>query len=187
MNGSIRASRARRQAAGCSRLRLCLWTAFLVTAVATHELVAVDGAQWPEVAETSSLRRQLYDVASTGTDCENCQRRGKTTCWGRRPDVEGGGGDWDRTYCCSGSDTFCRRLTYCSDRVTAPVLRAFTCPMDKYRCPWGEEADLRLNNLNTKAALQSRGKTWDRFLIRRDTFCKLHVELERPTAEQLRQ
>lgn len=70
------------------------------------------------------------------------------TCWGKKPSVQGGHGDWDITYCCGPSDTKCNDYTYCSNRVNNKYLKEFTCPIDKFNCPQGSERELNLRLTN---------------------------------------
>ena len=127
-------------------------------------LAGSNGDQLDQVSDSNSLhtmadesrddlflpKRLLYDVANSGQQCEKCHLFGKTTCWGRVPNVQGGHGNWDLSYCCGPSDTKCAGYTYCSNTVTNKILMDFTCPIDKNSCPWGSDKEFKLQFTNDK-------------------------------------
>ena len=93
-------------------------------------------------------QRKLYTASRSYAECARCIWRGRTHCWARGSNSNGGSGAWGSSYCCGSTDTLCRSLTYCSNRVSSFGLKKFTCPIDTGKCPTGSEAVIDVSRAN---------------------------------------
>ena len=93
----------------------------------------------------------------------------KIHCWGF---AEGESGDsWTKGYCYGPTENPGRE--FCSNMVTDPDLKTFTCPIDATKCPSGSNAIIMNTKFDTESSISD---SWSRSRIRQLTHCKIQVK-----------
>lgn len=123
----------------------------------------------------SSQRRKLFVTIADQANCKRCQGLGRSVCWDVHPD---GTGNWERSFCCGSFERICREHFYCSDKVSNPLLKEMTCPIDSRRCPNNREATIDLRNVAYgKEHKVTKVATWSPGEIRTEILCKFRIRV----------
>ena len=84
-------------------------------------------------------------------------------------------GKWSQSFCCSPSDTKCNDKHFCSDQVGDSNLKKFSCPINTSKCPYGGNAELFGNQLDSPI---EKSESWSSSSIRELIYCRYHIKFD---------